>query len=174
MHKKRCAVIGIGGIGVWHGQMMRDTGRMEVVAVCDANKAMKEKAKEKVPEAKFYTSCRDLFKREKLDLVGVVTPHDLHAPIAIQALNAGANVMVEKPMATQYQDCVAMIKAAKKNKRFVTVFHNRRLDGWFLAAQSVIRAGFLGERIKETPLPVDTVFVSVGEVKEAAPWIRPG
>src|ERR1039457_6735355 len=144
MDKKRCAVIGIGGIGVWHGQMMKDTGRMDLVAVCDSNAAMKDKAKEKFPETKFYTSYRDMFKREKLDLVGVVTPHNLHAPISIAALNAGINAIVEKPMATRYEDCVAMIKAAKKNKRFVTVFHNRRLDGWFLTAKSVINAGYLG------------------------------
>lgn len=148
MDKKRCAVIGIGGIGVWHGQMMKDTGRMDLVAVCDANEAMRAKAKEKFPDAKFYTSYPDMFKREKLDLVAVVTPHNLHAPIAIAASKAGVNVIVEKPMATRYEDCVAMIKAAKQNKRFVTVFHNRRLDGWYLTAKSVIAAGCLGDLVE--------------------------
>ena len=148
MDKKRCAVIGIGGIGVWHGEMMQATGRMQVAAICDANEAMRAKAKEKFPAAAFYASTRAMFKRERLDLVGVVTPHNLHAPIAIEALKAGANVIVEKPMATHYEDCAAMVKAAKQNKRFVTVFHNRRLDGWFLAAKSVIDAGLLGDLVE--------------------------
>ena len=148
MNKKRCAVIGIGGIGVWHGQMMRDTQRMEVVAVCDANEAMREKAAKEFPGAVFYSSHKTMFARERLDLVGVITPHNLHAPIAIAALNAGVNVIAEKPMATKYEDCLAMIKAAKKNKRFVTVFHNRRMDGWFLAAKSVIEAGLLGDLVE--------------------------
>ena len=148
MNKKQGAVIGIGGIGVWHGQMMRDTGKIEVRAVCDANPAMREKAKEKFPEAVFYSSHDEMFSREKLDLVGVITPHNLHAPIAIAALTAGASVVVEKPMATRYEDCVAMIAAARKSHRSLTVFHNRRLDGWFLSASSVLDAGYLGDLIE--------------------------
>lgn len=141
---KRAAVIGIGGIGKWHGQMMRDTKRMDVVAVCDANEAMRAVAEEQFPGAAFYTDYQAMLKKEALDLTAVVTPHNLHAPIAIAALKAGVNVICEKPMATSYADCVAMIKAAKKNDRFVTVFHNRRLDGWYLAAKRVIDDGLLG------------------------------
>lgn len=142
------AVIGIGGIGIWHGQMMRDTGRITVTALCDANEKMKERAAEHFPDAKFYTSPAAMFAKEKINVVALATPHDLHAPIAIEALKAGANVIVEKPMATQYADAIAMIEAAKAQKRFITVFHNRRLDGWYLAAKSVIDDGLLGNLIE--------------------------
>lgn len=145
MSNKRGAVIGIGGIGTWHGQMMRETGRIDVVALCDNNEKMKDKATENFPGVPFYTSPEAMLKAEKPDVVALAVPHDLHAPIAITALNAGANVIVEKPMATRYADCLAMIAAAKANDRFLTVFHNRRLDGWFLAAQSVIASGLLGD-----------------------------
>lgn len=141
---KRAAVIGIGGIGKWHGQMMRDTGRIDVVAVCDANETLRETTDEHFPGAKFYLDAAKMLAKEELDLVAVVTPHNLHAPIAIAALEAGANVIVEKPMATTHADCLAMIDAAKKADRFVTVFHNRRLDGWYLAAKRVIDDGLLG------------------------------
>ncbi len=144
MSLKQGAVIGIGGIGVWHGQMMRDTKRIEVRAVCDANEAMKAKAEEHFPEAKFYSSVEKMLAKETLDLVAVVTPHNLHAPIAIQALEAGANVICEKPMSTSYADCRAMIAAAEHNERFITVFHNRRLDGWYLSAKRAIDDGLLG------------------------------
>lgn len=142
--KKRAAVIGIGGIGKWHGQMMRDTERIDVVAACDANEAMRAAMDEHFPGATFYTDCATMFKKEKLDLVAVVTPHDLHAPLAIAALEAGINVIVEKPMSTSYDACVAMMAAAEKSGRFLTVFHNRRLDGWYLAAKRVIDDGLLG------------------------------
>jgi predicted dehydrogenase len=144
MKKVQCAVIGIGGIGKWHGQMMQDTGEMKVAAVCDANPELRAVAKELFAGATFYTDAAEMLKTEKLDLVGVVVPHNLHAPLAIAALNAGANVIVEKPFATTYEDCLAVLKAARKNKRFATVFHNRRLDGWYLTAQSVIHEGLLG------------------------------
>jgi len=148
MALKKGAVIGIGGIGIWHGQMMRDTKRVDVCALCDARPAMQERAKEHFPEATFYTSVEEMFAAEQIDLVALAIPHNLHAPVAITALNAGANVVVEKPMATRYADCLAMIAAAKANKRFLTVFHNRRLDGWYLAAKSVIDDGLLGNLVE--------------------------
>lgn len=144
MKKLKCAVIGIGGIGKWHGQMMQDTGVMKVAAVCDNNEQMRAVAREHFPKATFYTSAEELLQAETFDLVGVITPHDLHAPLALAALQAGANVVVEKPFATRYEDCRAVLEAARKQQRFVTVFHNRRLDGWYLAAKDVIDDGLLG------------------------------
>ena len=146
--KKRGAIIGIGGIGMWHGEMMQATGRIQLVAVCDLNEALREKAAGKFPDAAFYTSYREMLSREKPDITAVVTPHNLHAPIAIHALQAGSNVIVEKPMATRYEDAVAMIRAARRARRSLTVFHNRRLDGWYLAAMSVIRSGILGDLVE--------------------------
>jgi len=148
MGNYRGAVIGIQGIGKWHGEMMRDTGCIDVVALCDVNQEHKAAGLEKFPEAAFYTSHTEMLAAEQLDLVAVATPHNLHAPLAIDALNAGANVITEKPMATTYQDCVAMIEAGRANDRFVTVFHNRRLDTWFLAARDVMRDGLLGAVIE--------------------------
>jgi predicted dehydrogenase len=147
MAKKKGAVIGIGGIGKMHGQLMNDTGRIEVVAVCDANEETREIAQERFPEATFYTDHKQMLEKESLDLVSVVVPHNLHAPFTIDCLEAGANVVVEKPMATTFEDCQRMIEAATKADRFVTVFHNRRLDGWFLSARTAVREGLLGNLI---------------------------
>lgn len=158
----RSAVIGVGGIGKWHAAMQRDTKAMEVVAVCDQNASLKEWAAKDFPAATFYTSVDKMLAKEKLDLVAVVTPHDLHAPIAIQALSHGANVVLEKPMATTYEDARAMLAAAKKHKRFVTVFHNRRLDPWYLAAKKAIDDGLLGRLIE--------VNIAVNYGPTAATW----
>jgi scyllo-inositol 2-dehydrogenase (NADP+) len=144
----RSAVIGIGGIGKWHAAMQRDTKAMNVVALCDSNPALKEWAAQDFPDAHFYTSTDELFAKESLDLVSVITPHNLHAPLAIEALKRGINVVVEKPMATSYADAKAMVEAARQHKRFVSVFHNRRLDPWFLAAKKAIDAGLLGRLIE--------------------------
>ena len=162
MTQFRSAVIGIGGIGKWHAQMQRDTRRMTVAALCDANAATHEWAAREFPGAAFYTSTAELFAREKLDLVSIVTPHDLHAPLAIEALNHGINVVVEKPMATQYADALRMVEAARRNGRFVSVFHNRRLDPWFLAAKKAIDDDLLGRIIE--------INVAVNFGPTAATW----
>ena len=148
MKQLRSGVIGVGGIGKWHAKMQHDTGKMEVVALCDANPDLRAWATKDFPAATFYTDYREMFRQAALDLVAVVTPHDLHAPVAIKALDAGINVVTEKPMATTYADAQAMVAAAKRNKRFVSVFHNRRLDPWFLAAKAALDEGLLGRLIE--------------------------
>ena len=138
------AIIGIHGIGQLHGRTMEETGRMQVRAICDANETLRGLAEEKFPAATFYTSAAEMYRKEQLDLAAVVVPHNLHAPIAIEALEAGVHVVVEKPMATTYADARAMIAASRAGGKLLTVFHNRRLDGWFLAAKSAIDDGLLG------------------------------
>lgn len=140
----QAAVIGIHGIGQLHGETMAQTGRIKVCAICDIDEQLRGLAQEKFPEAQFYNSSQEMYRNEQLDLVTSATPHNVHAPLAIEALQAGVNVIVEKPMATSYSDARAMIKTAAENERFVTVFHNRRWDGWFLAAKTVINDGLLG------------------------------
>ena len=148
MTKKKGAVIGIGGIGIWHGQMMRDTQRIEVKALCDANPAMAARAEEHFPGVPFYTSAAEMLAKESPDIVGVVVPHDLHEPIAVQVMEAGACAIVEKPMSTSYESCQRMIAASKKTGKSLTVFHNRRLDPWYLAAKAAIDGGCLGDLVE--------------------------
>ena len=145
MGKFKGAVIGINGIGKWHGAMQRDTGEIDVIAICDANPKMKAVAEEHFPEAAFYTDAKTMLKAEDLDVASIAVPHVLHAPLSTACNKAGVGVVVEKPMATTYADCKKMIAAAKKHKTFVTVFHNRRLDPWFLATKQIIEEGVVGK-----------------------------
>ena len=116
---------------------------------------MRAVAAEKFPRARFYAKPEEMFAKEELDLVALATPHYLHAPLAIAAVKAGINVISEKPMATRYEDAVAMIAAAKSAGRFITVYHNRRLDPWFLAAKSVV----VDERLLGNLLELNTGII---------------
>ncbi len=144
MSRIRGAVIGIGGIGKHHGKFQLDTGRVDLVGVCDANPKAKEVADKEFAGVPFYTSIEQMLAKEKPTLVSIATPHNLHAPQAIQCLKAGAAVVVEKPMATTYVDAQAMVKAAKETGKSLTVYHNRRFDPWYLAAKSAIDDGLIG------------------------------
>lgn len=141
----RGAVIGIGGIGKHHAKFQVDTGRVHLTGLCDANPKAKEIADKEFPGVPFFTDIGAMLAQAKPDLVSIATPHNLHAPHAIACLKAGANVIVEKPMATTYEDAQTMIAAARKAERVLTVYHNRRFDPWFLAAKSAISDGLLGE-----------------------------
>ncbi|MHA1571042.1 MAG: Gfo/Idh/MocA family protein, partial [Alphaproteobacteria bacterium] len=81
---------------------------------------------------------------EEVELIVVATPSYLHAPHTIQALQAGRNVVSEKPMATCLADADAMIAAAKSADRILAIFQNRRYEPMFRKIQEIIASGKLG------------------------------
>jgi scyllo-inositol 2-dehydrogenase (NADP+) len=140
----RAAIVGFNNMGKEHARVMHESKRFTIAAICDINEKARETATANCPEAAFYTTTGAMLTKEKLDLLVAVVPHNVHVAVATEALSAGVNVIVEKPMATRYSDAQAIISAARKANRFATVFHNRRWDPWFMAARSVINDGLLG------------------------------
>src|SRR5690606_12456825 len=69
-------------------------------------------------------------------IVVVAPPHHLHEPVAVGALEAGKHVVVEKPMATTAAETRAMLEAARRNDRMLTVFQNRRWEPTFRLIRS--------------------------------------
>ncbi len=141
----RCAVIGYGGMGKHHVEMMGRTGVMRVVAVCDVNANRLEAAKAEIPNINTYTDVDDLLAKEDFDLAVIVTPHNTHAPLALKCLKAKKHVIVEKPMCITVKEATAMIEAARQNGVMLTVYHNRHWDGDFMAIREVVESGFIGE-----------------------------
>ena len=116
--KFRIGIIGCGGIA--NGKHMPSlkalSSECEMVAFCDliVRRAEKAKADFGTPDAKVYTDYRELLKDETIDVVHVCTPNKSHAPISIAALEAGKNVMCEKPMAKTAAEAKQMLEAAKR------------------------------------------------------------
>jgi len=128
----KAAVVGYGPafqMGRHHLSEMRDHAGFEPAAVCDKDAARLAAAREDFPGIATYTDVGEMLRKSDVDVVGVILPHNLHAPVAIRCLNAGKHVVVEKPMATSVAECDRMIAAAKKNKVMLSVYHNRHWDG---------------------------------------------
>ena len=85
-----------------------------------------------------------MFKKAELDLVIIITPHNSHAKLTLQALDAGVGVVVEKPMAITTAEVTAMVDSAKRKKLFLSTFHNRRWDGDFMALQKLVADDAIG------------------------------
>ena len=79
-----------------------------------------------------------------VDLVVLATPNDLHAPHAIQAMQAGKHVVTDKPMCLSLAEADQMIAASQQHDRLLSVFQNRRWDGDFLSVKKLIADGHLG------------------------------
>ena len=92
-----------------------------------------------------YSSVKTLLKKEDFDLVSVVLPHNLHAPLAVECLKAGRNVIVEKPMCITIAEATEMINTAKENDVMLSVYHNRRWDRDFWTLRGLIESGVIGK-----------------------------
>lgn len=145
MSKIRVAVIGCGSIAK-HRHLIEyhNNPYVEIVAVCDINEArVKETAA--TYGAKAYTSYEALLESENIDAVSVCLPNYLHAPVSIAALNAGAHVLCEKPMATSHEEAEQMIEAAKRNNRKLMIGHNQRFVSSHQKARKLIEQGEVGK-----------------------------
>ncbi|NKB66887.1 MAG: hypothetical protein GKR89_07500 [Candidatus Latescibacteria bacterium] len=144
----RCGVIGYGGafnMGRLHLTSMSQNEGVEIAAVCELDSARREAAVEDFPGVKTFSRVGDLLRRGGLDLVTIITPHNTHAKLAVQCLEAGVNVVCEKPMAITGAEVKSMMGAARRKKLMVTTFHNRRWDGDFVTLRGLIRdEGLIG------------------------------
>ncbi len=147
MSKIRVAVIGCGSISKHrHIPEYAANENVELVAFCDLVEARAVEYAEK-HGGKAYTSYQELLEKEKPDAVSVNLPNALHAEVSIAAANAGAHVLVEKPMATTVAEGEAMIEAAERNKVFLMVGHNQRLMPPHIKAKEILDSGVLGKVI---------------------------
>ena len=119
--KLRVALVGVGGISDLHLSTLKKYPDVEIVAAVDSRRERLEWAKSKHGVTELFTDWKEMLKKIKPDAVDVCTPNGVHAPATIDALNAGAHVMTEKPMAMTPKECQKMIDAAKKNKRKLAV-----------------------------------------------------
>ena len=91
-----------------------------------------------------YPTLGAMLEREQLDLVVIATPHDTHAALAIEALEAGCNVVVDKAMCLNGREADAMIESAARSRGFLSVFQNRRWDWDYLTVKQVLAEGLIG------------------------------
>lgn len=158
----RCGVVGYGGafnMGRTHLTSMQRNRRMEVAAVCELDPARRAVATEDFPGIKTYGSVGQMLRSADLDLVTIITPHNTHAKLAVQCLNAGVNVVCEKPLAITSGEVKQMLAAAKKNKVMISTFHNRRWDGDFVVLRDLIRK----EKIIGRVFRIEAGFYGYGE-----------
>lgn len=123
--KIKFGVIGQGHIGKRHAEMIRRNPEAELIAVCDV--VSKEKLGLTDLKEKFYTTPEELLKSHpEIEVINICTPNGLHAQHSLSAIEAGKNIVCEKPMALTKADCEAIIfKALQKHKTVFCVMQNR-------------------------------------------------
>ncbi len=144
----RAAIIGCGGIANGkHMPSIKALGFVDMVAFCDIveQKAINAKNAYGTPDAKVYTDYKELLKDESIQVVHVCTPNISHSFITIDALNAGKNVLCEKPMAKTAAEAEAMLETAKKNGKVLSIGYQGRYRNDVQYMKKAIESGEVGE-----------------------------
>jgi len=143
------AVIGCGGIANGkHLPSLQELPFVHIVAFCDIieERAVKACGQYGAEGARVYTDYKQLLEQEKdIEAVHVLTPNISHSEISVAALDRGLHVLCEKPMAKDVAGARAMVEAAKRNNRILTIGYQsrQRANSRYLKAE--VEAGTLGD-----------------------------
>ncbi|HET7714747.1 MAG TPA: Gfo/Idh/MocA family oxidoreductase [Bauldia sp.] len=147
--KRRTALVGTGhrGAGTWGQILLADHGdRVRLVALCDTNPLRLAVARDAIGvDAPLYTDVATMLKEAAPDLVIVCSRDDTHADIVVAALEAGADVLVEKPMATTAEGCRQILDAERRTRRRVDVAFNYRFSPTARRIKELLLSGVIGE-----------------------------
>jgi len=145
MAKLKIGVIGVGGISEAHIGGYKKNPNVELTAFCDINEERLKEKGEKYGVTHLYTDVNEMVKNEKLDAVSVCTWNCAHAKCSIAALNAGINVICEKPMAMNAIEAEEMKAAAEKNGKLLMVGFVRRYGNDMDILKDFINTDYFGE-----------------------------
>jgi len=146
LRKIRAAIIGSGLIaGKKHiPAFLKLRSKTELVAICDLNLTVAKQmaARFGIPTA--YSDIAEMISREKPDLVDICTPPQTHKRLAIEAMQHGCNVMIEKPMALTTADCDQIVQASNEYGLKVCVGHSDLFYEPFIQARKAVADGVIG------------------------------
>lgn len=120
----RVALLGAGYIAEFHARAVKSISGAELVGVADWNRRRAETIAHQFGGGDAFGSLTEMLERTRPDVVHVLLPPNAHARAALEALEAGAHVLLEKPIATSIDECETIRAASLRSKRFVGTSHN--------------------------------------------------
>ncbi len=146
MSKIKVGIIGVGSIAKEHIESYIKNEAVELYAFCDINETQLKKMGDAYGITRLYNDKDEMLSvLPELDAVSVCTWNSAHAECAIAALNAGCDVICEKPMATSAEDAEKMLAAAEKNKKLLMIGFVRRFGNDCKILKDFVDVNFFGE-----------------------------
>lgn len=144
----RFAVIGCGFWAQYQIAAWKELEGAELVAVCDRDAEKAAQTAEKFSAPRFYTDARQLFEKEKLDFVDIITTVDAHADFVKMAASYGVAAICQKPLGPDLQTAKEMVEACKKADIPLFVHENFRWQAPIRQVKQVLDSGKIGEVFK--------------------------
>lgn len=139
--------VGIAGLGYWGPNLVRcfsEIAGSRLTAICDQNLQSLQRLKERHPEVHAFDDFQRMIGSGEVDAVVIATPTMTHFPLAMQALERGIHVLVEKPLAETTLQCNEMIAAAEANSCTLFVGHVFLHSSPVLKLKEIVQTGELG------------------------------
>jgi scyllo-inositol 2-dehydrogenase (NADP+) len=141
--------VGLVGFGLggksFHAPVIQAVDGLRLAAIVQRSG---DEAQRLYPEARVVRSLEELLDIETIQLVAIATPNQTHYPFAMRCLEAGRDVVVDKPFTNTVAEAVELVRTAKKLGRVLTVYHDRRFDADFQALRKLVTSGELGKVVK--------------------------
>ena len=134
------------GHGYWGQNIARNLAALGALyGVLDVTESARATAEQRYPDARLFTSYEAVLADPNVHAVAISTPAETHATLAIQAMEAGKDVFVEKPLALTHEDGLRMHRAAQTHQRILMVGHLLEYHPAILALEALIQSGELGK-----------------------------
>ncbi|MBE6931149.1 MAG: Gfo/Idh/MocA family oxidoreductase [Ruminococcaceae bacterium] len=145
--KIRLAIVGTGSIARSHMQGIQRLDEAELAAVCDVHQSQLDWFTNlyPVPKENCYTDLDAMLARDDIDGVIVCTPDFSHCDVSVRAMRAGKDVLCEKPMALDLEECREMVRVSEETGRRLMIGQVCRKAPGFIKAKELIDSGVIGE-----------------------------
>lgn len=172
MDSIRWAVLGAGRFGSIHARALQDMAGVELVALCTRNPQHQQQVAGDFPGVEVMSDADQLLTRDDVDTVTIATHWRDHRDLALQALAAGKNVLLEKPLAPSKSECLEVLAAARSAEGVFMVGHVCRFDPRVSLAQQAILSGRIGKVLSmsakrnlpvNAPLRLDKISPLMGD-----------
>jgi scyllo-inositol 2-dehydrogenase (NADP+) len=141
--------VGLVGFGLggrsFHAPVIQAVDGLRLAAIVQRSG---DEAKQLYPHARIVRGLEELLEIERIRLVVISTPNQTHFPFAVRCLEAGRDVVVDKPFTNTVAEAVELVRTAKRLGRVLTVYHDRRFDADFQALRKLLAGGELGRIVR--------------------------
>lgn len=146
MEKTKVALVGLGGIGqVMHLPALLKLKEVEVAAVCDVDHSKAKNLAKRHSVKKFYKNVDDLLsENHDINAVIIATPTNTHLDVSVKCLNAGKNILVEKPVARDSKETLKIVEASEKNNKILMIGMNNRFRNDVMMQRTFVKSREIG------------------------------
>lgn len=139
-------IIGLGKSGMEiHVPCLAAVPDFAIVAGCDPTPARRTLAEQRIPGIRAYSQLSDFLADERIQMVVITTPTASHEAIALQSLEAGKDLLVDKPLALDLEGADRIMQTAREKGRVLTMYQNRRWETGFACIRKLLAEGAVGK-----------------------------